>query len=144
MPSVVMPCTSAPFPPVGPPPAFGASFETTSCFVAILGVACTTGFGTFFVFAAAFTGLVSFVTAFGGDFVGTAGAGALVTTPTARSPAGAAISYTLYIGGIGALDAACMIRNGRIIAACSTADAPMGPASERGARRAVIISRPLR
>ena len=96
----------------------------------------TTGFGATFVLATLFTIFVSFVAALGGAFVGTAGAGASVTTPTARSPGGAAMSWTLYIGGRVALAPGCRSNSGRMIAAWSTADTPMGPASERGARRA--------
>src|ERR1035437_4886186 len=135
-----MVCTSAPLPPTTPPPAFGAFFVTASCFVAIFGVARTRGLGGAFVFARLFTIFVSFAAALGGAFVGTAGAGASVTTPTARSPGGAAMSWTLYIGGMDTPETWCSSRRGRMIAACSTADAPMGPASERGARRAAIIS----
>src|ERR1019366_10117994 len=104
--------TSAPWPPTGPPPAFGAFFARVSCVAVILGVACTTGLAASFVLSAVFTILVSFVAALGGAFVGTSGAGAVVTTPTAGGPAGAAMSSTLYIGGIDTLEAECRSSNG--------------------------------
>src|SRR4051794_11363239 len=119
MPSTVTLATSAPRPPVGPPPAAGACgvaggggagavgfpFEATALGVATFGV----------FFAGAFRSLSAFMrdgsgvsratgggaTAAGAGTAAAAGAGVTgegCTSPTWRGPAGAAIRFTRYVG----------------------------------------------
>src|SRR5437879_1224550 len=98
MPGVSMFATSAPRPPVEPPPAAGAGVAGLGgvAFNAVCGVA-TLGAG--FGFAVGGTGLGFTVEAAGGGGASTTGAGFSCTTPTAGGPAGAAIIRTMIICG---------------------------------------------
>src|SRR5689334_8561442 len=94
-PGVSRAVSSAPFPPVVPPPAFGGG---VSVFGGVAVFGCVTVFGL--VFGASFVSGVDFGigAAFGGGGAISGGR----TTPVARGPAGAATSCTLYKGGVGA------------------------------------------
>src|SRR5690242_1239795 len=114
MPSTVTLATSAPRPPVGPPPAAGAAASFVVDFAgafaaAALGVA-TFGvfFGAVFVFSALMRDAsgVSRATGAGFSAAGFAAAGGVstfgvgCTSPIWRGPGGAATRFTRYVGGI--------------------------------------------
>src|SRR5436305_13983497 len=95
MPGVSMLATSAPRPPVSPPPAFAVAAGFAPPFGSLVGVA---AFGAGLGLGVGATGFV--VTGLGGVGGGVA-AGASCTAPIARSPAGAANMRTMIIGGDG-------------------------------------------
>src|SRR6202049_4817280 len=112
IPSLRTVATSVPFPPVGPPPAFGASvfgcaltfvsvgalgFDVGATFpsvgvarAGVLGVSFALGVGISFTVDCVAVGCVTGVVAL---------ACAVFTSPIALSPAGAATIFTRYIGG---------------------------------------------
>src|SRR5215210_2549372 len=113
IPSLRTVATSVPFPPSGPPPAFGASVSLCGTGFASVGAAVLAGVGDAFAIVGVertggfLTGLaagsgISLTDDCGvlGGVTAVAGfAAAVFTSPMARSPAGAATMFTRYIGG---------------------------------------------
>src|SRR5690242_19328145 len=142
IPSVRTFATSVPLPPVGPPPAFGASLFAV-CWTLVSVCVVTFVFGDVFVavdgaFAAVlvtvFLGAGASLTVDGaavGCVTGVVAFDSLVfTSPMARSPGGAATMLTRYIGG-SATGLLCLRLTKRSVAttACRIAESVKGPIS---------------
>src|SRR5690242_5711958 len=158
MPSTVTLATSAPRPPVGPPPAVvaGALLLTGDFDATAFGVATFGGF-----FALVFRSLSAFIRegsgvsraiGAGAAFSAAAFCGAAVgsvfgvgcTSPIARGPGGAATRFTRYVGGIGTGGAPRARKNTETARMCNSVDTATAPrrVNPRGDPRAVTAAAP--